>query len=150
MSKVWVWSGLSAAMFLSACATLPDSTPSGRSAVGAIPSASINLGDWHRAAPTAVAQHFEREVAGRYAAGLDLGAVSADLRRNDFTCAANRDSAGRGDPPDQICRKTVTVDGCTHTWQVHLRDTEGNGVLARSRAIYDRRCGGDGLLGGPG
>lgn len=95
-------------------------------------------------------QAFQHEIAARYAAGLPLTAVSADLRRNDFACSSNADAAGRGDPPDQICRRTLTLEGCTHTWQVHVFDTSGNGALARSRALYDRRCGGDGLLGGPG
>jgi hypothetical protein len=139
---------LSVALALSACATVP--TAAGPTAsVATIPSAPLNLGDWRGANAARTAQGFEHEVAARYAAGLPLTAVSSDLRRNDFTCTSSVD-AGRGDPPDQICRKTVSVEGCTHTWQVHMFDASGNGALGRSRALYDRRCGGDGLLGGPG
>ncbi len=93
-------------------------------------------------------QSFERTISSRYGAGLQLSAVTADLRRNDFTCSAP--GAGRGDPPAQVCRRTVTAEGCTHTWQAHLFDAGGDGQLARTRGLYDRRCGGDGLLGGPG
>ncbi len=139
-----------AALGLSACATLPvggTTTPSG---AATIPATALNLGDWRRASANSMIQHLEREVGGRYGMGLALTLVSADLRRNDFTCAPNREAAGRGDPADQICRKTVTAEGCTHTWQVHLFDANGNAALTRTRALYDRRCGGDGLLGGPG
>ena len=91
---------------------------------------------------------FQQEIAHRYGAGLPLADVTADLRRAQFNCASNHD-AHRGDPPAQICRKTVTEAGCTHTWQVHLFDAAGDARLVRTRGLYDRRCGGDGLLGGP-
>lgn len=123
------------------------STPSGPAT---IPSAPLNLGDWRRANANTIIQNFEREVSARYGLGLALSAVSADLRRNEFTCAANAQTSGRGDPADQVCRKTVSAENCTHTWQVHLFDENGNSALTRARALYDRRCGGDGLLGGPG
>ena len=138
------------ALSLSACATLPvtgTSTPTG---AATIPATQISLGDWRSASAVAIVQSFEREVSGRYRVGLALSAVGADLRRNEFACATNRETGGRGDPPDQICRKTVTAESCTHTWQVHLYDANGNAALTRTRALYDRRCGGDGLLGGPG
>jgi hypothetical protein len=32
---------------------------------------------------------------------------------------------------------------------VHLFDTHGDARIARARALYDRRCGREGLLGGP-
>lgn len=94
-------------------------------------------------------QAFQQRITSRYAAGLPLTSVSGDLRRNDFNCAAAppRAEGNRGDPPAQVCRKTTTANGCTHTWQVHLF---GDAALARTRSLYDRRCGGDGLLGGPG
>ena len=136
-------------LLVSACATIPAANDRALCA-RAIPSTPLELGDWRGPMRSAVTQHFEREVASATALGLPLTAISADLRRNDFSCAANRDSAGRGDPPDQICRRTVSADNCTHTWQVHLFDADGDGALARTRALYDRRCGGDGLLGGPG
>ncbi len=147
MKRRVAWCVIGLALVLGACETIPIASSS---STGAIPSTSLNLGDWRRANANLVAQHFEREVGGRYGAGLALTAVSSDLRRNEFTCAPNRDDAGRGDPPEQICRKTITVEGCTHTWQVHLYDVDGNEALARARALYDRRCGGEGLLGGPG
>lgn len=131
------------------CETIPTDV-SAPSPAANISSAPLDLGDWRRASVSTMAQHFEREIAGRYQIGLPLTAVSSDLRRNEFACAENRDSAGRGDPPDQICRKAVAAENCTHTWQVHLYDADANNALARTRALYDRRCGGDGLLGGPG
>jgi hypothetical protein len=147
MKHAWV---LALAILSAACASTPvggASTPTGSST---IPSAALDLGDWRHATPAATLSAFESNVSSRYGEGLALSAVSADLRRNNFNCAANHDSVGRGDPPDQVCRKTVTDNGCTHTWQVHLFDQDNNGHLARTRGLYDRRCGGDGLLGGPG
>lgn len=133
---------------LSACATAVPPGPSAPSGPSAIPSTPIELGDWRRASVNAVASQFERNVSGRYGEGVALNAVAADLRRNEFNCGGG--GGGRGDPPEQICRHTVTQAGCTHTWQVHLFDADGNDRLARTRALYDRRCGDDGLLGGPG
>jgi hypothetical protein len=141
---------LLAALALTACATMPVggvSTPSGPAT---IPSGPLDLGDWRSASASATLQQFQNNVASRYGAGLALTTVAGDLRRNDFSCTANPQGAGPGDPPDQICRRTTTASGCTHTWQVHLFDANGDGRLARTRGLYDRRCGGDGLLGGPG
>jgi hypothetical protein len=138
------------ALTLSACQTIPVSGASAPSGGPSIPSGALALGDWRDANAASVAQAFEREIDHRYRVGLALSAVNADLRGSAFTCAANREAAGRGDPPDQICRHTVSAENCTHTWQVHLYDEAGNAALARTRALYDRRCGGDGLLGGPG
>lgn len=132
---------------LGACATVPvASAPN----APRLPTTALELGDWRGGAASAVVQHFQREVAERYALGLQLNAVSGDLRRHEFNCSANTGAAGRGEPPDQICRRTISADNCTHTWQVHLFDANGDSTLTRSRALYDRRCGGDGLLGGPG
>lgn len=134
---------------LAACETTSVggvSTPSGPAS---IPSSPLELGDWRNATPAATLVAFERNVTSRYGAGLELSAVSGDLRRQDFNCAAGPQN-GRGDPPEQVCRRTTSASGCTHTWQVHLFDEGGNGRLARTRGLYDRRCGSDGLLGGPG
>lgn len=136
------------AAFTGACTTMPTGAPP-RTAPPGLPSAPLELGDWRRASPGATLSQFEQIVARRYQRGLALSTASSDLRRNAFNCADNRDTT-RGDPPDQICRKTVTVEGCTHTWQVHLFDEDNNAILLRTRGLYDRRCGGDGLLGGPG
>jgi hypothetical protein len=141
--------GLCAAFFavalLGACETVPAAGVA--SAPGAVvPTAPIDLGEWRGPDVGAVVQHFQREIAQRYEASATLAAISADLRSNDFSCADNRDTSGRGDPPDQICRRTQAGENCTHTWQVHLF----SGQPVRARALYDRRCGGDGLLGGPG
>jgi hypothetical protein len=107
------------------------------------------LGDWRHVTPAAELSQFQTLVAARYQAGAPLSAAVADLRRNDFACAVNVDPNSRGDPPTQICRKTLTAENCTATWQVHVYDTHGDGRLARTRALYDRRCGNEGLLGGP-
>lgn len=136
---------LGLALLVSGCETMSQSAPS---AAGA-PSTALDLGDWRNAAPAATLTQFESAVASRYAAGSSVSDAAADLRRNDFTCAANNDTSGRGDPPAQICRKTVTAGTCTGTWQVHLFDTSGDGRIARARALFDKRCGREGLLGGP-
>ncbi len=136
------------AVMVGACATMPTSAPP-RSAPPGIPSGAVELGDWRRASAPSVLHAFEEGVSRRYLPGLPLSSVTADLRGNAFTCADNRDTT-RGSPPDAICRKTVTAEGCTHTWQVHVFDENNDSILARARGLYDRRCGGDGLLGGPG
>lgn len=138
---------LFAALALAACVTAPVggvSTPTGPAT---IPSTPLDLGDWRRGSAQATLSAFQQNVARRYASGAALTAVAADLRRNQFRCSPGAND--RGDPPDQICRRTVTASGCTHTWQVHLFDTNSDGRLARTRGLYDRRCGSDGLLGGP-
>jgi hypothetical protein len=139
---------LAAALLLAlaaACATMPASGPT------SIPPGQLDLGgEWRTASIGSVHSRFQSAAQTRYRPGLSLAAASGDLGRQGFRCAANTDR--RGDPPDQVCRKTVTYEGCTHTWQVHLYDqTQAalGGALARTRALYDRRCGGEGLLGGP-
>jgi hypothetical protein len=141
---------LALALALAACATSPVGGVSAPSGPSTIPSSPLDLGDWRRASAAQTLSAFQGNVTGRYGAGIALSAVSADLRRNEFNCAPGvREAGGRGDPPDQVCRRTTTVSGCTHTWQVHIFDEGGDGQLARTRGLYDRRCGGDGLLGGP-
>lgn len=144
------WIAAALALGLVACSTVTDggvSTPTGSAT---IPSEPIDLGDWRRASAPATLEAFQRTINARYGAGLQLSAVTADLRRNEFNCAVPGAGNGRGDPPAQVCRRTVTLNGCTHTWQAHLFDAGNDGRLARTRGLYDRRCGGDGLLGGPG
>ncbi len=139
-----------AALLLAACATAPigPAAPEGPSE---IPSGELNLGEWRTASQAATLSAFEENVISRYGAGISISAAAADLRRNEFTCgAAPPQDQGRGDPPAQVCRRTVTAEGCTHTWQVHLFDANGDAHLSRTRGLYDRRCGNEGLLGGPG
>ncbi|GAM98550.1 hypothetical protein U91I_02185 [alpha proteobacterium U9-1i] len=136
------------ALTAAACGTVQTSTPP-RTAPPGIPSTPLELGNWQSASVGLTLTQFAENVARRYRPGLALSTVNADLRRQDFNCANNTDSV-RGDPPDAICRKTETVNGCTHTWQVHLFDEDNNAILLRTRGLYDRRCGNDGLLGGPG
>lgn len=144
------------AFLAAACASATTSTPPGAVAprgAAAIPSGPIDLGgDWKRSGPDAVSQRFSGVIARRYGEGMALTAAVGDLRANQFTCA--RPPAGKaGDPPDQVCRRTQTEAGCTHTWQAHLWDDAGaaSAKLTRVRGLYDRRCASDGgLLGGPG
>ena len=141
---------VSLALLLGACETLPIGGVTEPTGPSAIPSSPINLGDWRNANEATTLQTFQQGITSRYGAGLELANVSADLRRNDFNCGAAppRLADNRGNPPEQVCRKTTTANGCTHTWQVHLFGNEG--ALAQTRGLYDRRCGSDGLLGGPG
>jgi hypothetical protein len=143
---------VSLALALGACETIPVGGPMAPSGPATIPSSPLELGDWRHASESATLEAFQQTVTSRYGAGLAVTAASADLRRNEFNCGAAppRTEGGRGDPPAQVCRRTTTSSGCTHTWQVHLFDQGGDGALARTRGLYDRRCGGDGLLGGPG
>jgi hypothetical protein len=143
---------VSLALLLGACATLPVGGVTEPTGPATIPAAPVNLGDWRNASEAATLGAFQEGVSARYGAGLPIASVSGDLRRNDFNCTAAppRAEGNRGDPPAQVCRKTTTASSCTHTWQVHLFDAGGDGRLARTRGLYDRRCGNDGLLGGPG
>jgi hypothetical protein len=141
---------VSLALLLGACETLPTGGVTEPSGPSVIPSTPISLGDWRNANEATTLEAFQQGIASRYGAGLEVANVSADLRRNDFNCGAAppRAEGNRGDPPAQVCRKTTSANGCTHTWQVHLF---GDGAaLSRTRGLYDRRCGSDGLLGGPG
>jgi hypothetical protein len=140
---------LVAALLLSACETIPTAAPPPES--GARLEGDLDLGDWRNADEAATLAAFEQNVSGRYSAGLALSDASADLRRSEFNCGdAPPQDQGRGNPPAQVCRHTVTAPSCTHTWQVHLFEQDGGGRLASARSLYDRRCGNEGLLGGPG
>lgn len=141
---------LLAALLLAACETLPAAAPPSPEA-GARLEGELDLGDWRNASEAATLSAFQQNVANRYPAGLAISDAAADLRRSDFSCgAAPPPDQGRGTPPAQVCRRTVTLNGCTHTWQVHLFDENGDARLAHTRGLYDRRCGNEGLLGGPG
>lgn len=141
---------LFAALLLSACETMPAAAPPAPEASAQL-AGELDLGDWRRANEAATLTSFQQNVANRYAAGLSIAAAAADLQRNGFTCgAAPPLDEGRGSPPAQVCRRTLTENNCTHTWQVHLFDQNGDARLAQTRGLYDRRCGNDGLLGGPG
>lgn len=140
---------LASLVLLAACATAEIGAPPPPSGGASIPATPLDLGDWRNASAPATLAAFERTVAARYGAGLAISAVAGDLRAQEFTCgAAPRAEGGRGAPPAQVCRRTVTANNCTHTWQVHLFGETGS--LAHTRGLYDRRCGNDGLLGGPG
>lgn len=137
------------AVLAASCATADVVAPTEPAASASAPAGPLDLGDWQHATAAIELSTFEQTIAGRYAAGLAISAATTDLQHNQFTCAPNHDTSNRGEPPAQICRKTVTQAGCTHTWQVHLFDTHGDAHIARSRGLYDRRCGNEGLLGGP-
>jgi hypothetical protein len=116
------------------------------------PSGPIELYDYRRGSEANVAQFFARGIERRYAVGLGLPVALADLRASQFACAASATGRG-GDPPDQVCRRTITENDCTHTWQVHLWDDAPGAAqkVSRVRGLHDRRCkADDGLLGGPG
>jgi hypothetical protein len=139
-----------AALLLSACETVPSSAPPPPGVGGPIAEGPLELGNWRNASEAATLSAFEQNVSSRYGAGVTVSDAAADLRRHDFSCgdAPPQDEQGRGEPPAQVCRRTVTESNCTHTWQAHL--FEGDGRVVRTRGLYDRRCGSEGLLGGPG
>lgn len=110
-----------------------------------IPRGSLALGDYQRGSSDAVSRAFAQTVSQRYGAGLALNTVTADLGRQQFACRAG---GGRGDPPDQMCRRSLQSGGCTHTWQVLLYNDGGARGLSRTRGLYDRACGDGELLGG--
>lgn len=116
-----------------------------------VPSTPLELGDYRNATEAQTLQAFQQHVAARYAPGVRINTAVEDLDDQEFSCGdAPEQDNGRGDPPAQVCRRTITAANCTHTWQAHLYDTGGDGVLVRTRGLYDRRCGNEGLLGGPG
>jgi len=136
---------MAAALALTACATggagPSPMTPSGAGR----PTGALDLGDWRGSSQRAVADRFSATIAQRYAQGAPLTQATADLTSQRFSCAAGQ-ASGRGAPPAQICRREIRQGDCAHTWQVHLYATQAR--LARTRALYDRTCGDDGLLGG--
>ena len=136
---------IAAALLLGACETIPAAAPP--PPAGASFEGELDLGEWRTSSEAATLAAFQQNVSARYGAGLALTDALADLRRSSFNCGP-APSPDLGDPPAQVCRRTTTANSCTHTWQVHLFDADGS--LARTRGLYDRRCGGDGLLGGPG
>src|SRR5262245_60018002 len=140
---------VAAALALPACETTGGVAPPPPAAV-AIPAGPLSLGNWQSASAAATLTEFEQIVANRYAAGVAVDAAVADMGRNQFACAVARPAEdGRGAPATQVCRKTTTASGCTHTWQVHFFANGDANVVGRVRGLYDRRCGNDGLLGGP-
>jgi hypothetical protein len=138
-----------AVLLLSACETIPASAPPAEAGVAL--DGDLDLGDWRAGDQATTQAAFEQNASGRYRVGLTLASATADLRRSEFNCgdAPPLDEQGRGDPPAQVCRRTITQNGCTHTWQVHLFGGDDANV-SRTRGLYDRRCGNEGLLGGPG
>lgn len=138
---------LAAALFLAACETIPAAAPAPEAAASF--EGDLDLGDWRNANEAATLSAFQQNVTSRYAAGIAISDAAADLRRTEFNCSdAPPQDQGRGSPPAQVCRRTVTLNGCTHTWQAHLFGADER--LTRTRGLYDRRCGNEGLLGGPG
>jgi len=141
---------VAALVVLGACATMPVSGPSAPQGGAAIPSTPLALGDYRTLNEAETLAAFQQSLSSRYGAGVAVEAAQGDLEQNEFRCSASPGTdAGRGDPPAEVCRRTITANNCTHTWQVHLFDQHGDGHVARTRGLYDRRCGGDGLLGGP-
>ena len=139
---------LASALLLAACETLPAPTPSTEASAARF-EGDIDLGEWRTADEAATLSAFQHNVTNRYGAGIAISDAAADLRRTEFSCGdAPPQDQGRGSPPAQVCRRTITLNGCTHTWQVHLFGAEEH--IASTRSLYDRRCGNEGLLGGPG
>lgn len=135
------------ALLLGACETLPTGTQPAAGRAGL--EGQLDLGEWRTASEAATLSAFTQNVSNRYAPGLALSDATNDLQHADFTCGpAPPLDRGRGSPPAQVCRRTITSDGCTHTWQVHVFAQDG--VLSTTRGLYDRRCGNEGLLGGAG
>lgn len=131
------------AFALSACATTVAPRPQTPSGAGA-PRGALDLGDWRRASQGVVAARFSETVSERYAAGSPVAQARSDLERNSFSCAPGQ--GGRGAAPAQVCQRSMRANDCQHIWRVHLYAERAG--LARTRALYDRTCGDDRLLGG--
>jgi hypothetical protein len=109
------------------------------------PSGPIALGNYEKESENAVRSAFAKTVVQRYAAGAPMALVNKDLAENRFPCGAAPQT--KGDPPDQVCKRTIKAGGCTYTFQVHLYNDAGKTGIARVRGLYDKACGED-LLGG--
>ena len=139
---------LLALIALAACETV--ATDATKPSVTPAITGDLTLGDsWRTQTQAQTLDAFAHTIAGRYGAGTLTERAIADLQHASFTCGENHDVGGRGSPPNEICRHTEVANGCTHTWQVHLFDTSGDGRITRARALFDKRCGREGLLGGP-
>jgi hypothetical protein len=108
---------------------------------------AIDLGDWRRLPEAAVAQRFSAHINRRWAMGAALASVGADLAGQGFAC--DRLRLRRAEGPAQSCTLRRAEAGCTHIWTVALYDEPAGPRLQRVRSLYDRRCGRDGLAGGP-
>jgi hypothetical protein len=110
------------------------------------PTGPIALGDYDKDKPDDVRRDFAGDIIRRYAVGAPLRTATADLAANKFECAKSTINAP--DPPAQICRRQIKTGDCVNVWSAYLYDTKGDAKIARVRALYDRRCAADPLLGG--
>ncbi len=107
----------------------------------------IELGDYANETEGKILSGFSKAIAARYAPSLAMARALRDLESNKFTCAAPGKAGG--DPPDQVCRRTIKAGECSYTWQVHLFDDDGGKPsIARVRGLFDKTCGKEDLLGG--
>ena len=147
---------------LSACVSAPTAppvvaqprppvvtAPPVTSAPAVIIAGTLGLGAWSAGRPGQVSQQFATSVQRRYPAGQVVAAAVEDLGQNGFTCGAVAAGA-LTDLPTQSCRRSFRDAGCSHIWLVRLFQERGSQRLSRSEGTYERACGGDGLLGGPG
>lgn len=136
---------VAAAALLSGCAMIGGKpAPASEPTATARPTGPIDLGEYAKNSEGAISSMFAKQIVARYAAGSPIGAAVKDLADNRFACAAPK--AGGGDPPDQVCRRTLRADGCTYDYQVHLFDDPGKRGLNRVRGLYHKACGEE-LLG---
>lgn len=147
---------------LSACVTSPIAPPVATrptapvvtappvaSAPAVVIAGTLGLGDWSAGRPGQVSQQFASSVQRRYPTGQVVAAAVEDLGQNGFTCGAVAAGA-LTDLPSQSCRRSFRNADCSHIWLVRLYQERGTQRLSRSEGTYERACGGDGLLGGPG
>jgi len=138
---------------LGACAAAQTTpAPTEAPALGGAPgpvvfSGALRLGDWRGGETGAVAQEFAAAVESRYGQGVGLADAREDIARAGFRCASEA-GAGAG-AAALACRREETQRGCRHAWNVYLFTAQGQ-TLSRARGLYDRRCGDEDLLGGPG
>ena len=138
---------------LAACAT-PIGGPSTPTGSAQIPSTPVDFGDWRNADESATLTAFQQSVTSRYGVGLAITAVSSDLRRNSFNCGAapRADAAGRGDPPAQVCRPTLTNGGCTCSMKAAAassRARAGSTIAAAAATAYWEGPADSGVAGMP-
>lgn len=147
--------GLAATLALSACAattglsTGPSggsdasaSTPATSGGPPSSPKVLITRGDWRAVGREAAARDFTTSLQRAVPTGQPLATARATIEASGFSCVKPASGFALS------CRLLAQETKCAHVWRV-LINAERDQVT-RARGLYERTCGEDGLLGGPG